>query len=172
MQQLAVDSLYGTRELAAVAVSPPQAAALGCRATDQTAQVDSLYVYASAVTALIIIAPDSVHEQTHENAGLESYKSRVCWLGFGGQGRRGSLTRSSCPPSGGSGNGAIALGSLTVMPVQSAFPGLHEMLRLWWTLPSLTFMPPGLPAETAWMHHQRHTSQDHHESTSGSLGCT
>ena len=51
------------------------------RATDQTAQVDSLYVYASAVTALIIIAPDSVHEQTKEAAGLESYKSRVCWLG-------------------------------------------------------------------------------------------
>ena len=48
----------------------------------QTAQVDSLYVYASAVTALIIIAPDSVHEQTKEEAGLESYKSRVCWLGF------------------------------------------------------------------------------------------
>ena len=47
------------------------------RATDQTAQVDSLYVYASAVTALIIIAPDSVHEQTKEEAGLESYKSRV-----------------------------------------------------------------------------------------------
>ena len=57
------------------------------RATDQTAQVDSLYVYASAVTALIIIAPDSVHEQTKEEAGLESYKSRVCWLGFGGWGQ-------------------------------------------------------------------------------------
>ena len=104
--------------------------------------MDSLYVYASAVTALTIIAPDSVHEQTHENAGLESYKSRVCWLGFGGQGRRGCLTRSSSPPSSGSRNGAIALGSLTVIPVQSAFPGLHDMLRLWWTLPSLTFMPP------------------------------
>ena len=39
--------------------------------------MDSLYVYASAVTALIIIAPDSVHEQTKETAGLDSYKSRV-----------------------------------------------------------------------------------------------
>ena len=43
----------------------------------QQLAVDSLYVYASAVTALIIIAPDSVHEQTKEKAGLESYKSRV-----------------------------------------------------------------------------------------------
>ena len=46
--------------------------------------MDSLYVYASAVTALIIIAPDCEHEQTKEKAGLESYKSRVCWLGFAG----------------------------------------------------------------------------------------
>ena len=39
--------------------------------------MDSLYVYASAVTALIIIAPDSEHEQTKDKAGIESYKSRV-----------------------------------------------------------------------------------------------
>ena len=39
--------------------------------------MDSLYVYASAVTALIIIAPDAVHEQTKEIAGLDSYKTRV-----------------------------------------------------------------------------------------------
>ena len=43
----------------------------------QQLAVDSLYVYASAVTALIIIAPDSVHEQTKAEAGIESYKSRV-----------------------------------------------------------------------------------------------
>ena len=39
--------------------------------------MDSLYVYASAVNALIIIAPDAVHEQTKEIAGLDSYKTRV-----------------------------------------------------------------------------------------------
>ena len=39
--------------------------------------VDSLYVYASSVSAVIIIAPDSEHENTKENAGLDSYKSRV-----------------------------------------------------------------------------------------------
>ena len=48
----------------------------------QKLAVDSLYVYAAAVSALVIIAPDSKHESTGDDAGLESYKSRVCmaWL--------------------------------------------------------------------------------------------
>lgn len=39
--------------------------------------VSSLYCYASAASALIIICPTSLHEQTGETADAQSYKSRV-----------------------------------------------------------------------------------------------
>lgn len=39
--------------------------------------VDSLYTYASAVDALIIIAPDSMHKQLKTKADLQTYKSRA-----------------------------------------------------------------------------------------------
>ncbi|CAJ1381343.1 unnamed protein product [Effrenium voratum] len=43
----------------------------------QVLAINSLYVYASSVDALIIIAPPTVQEQTGEKLGLESYKNRV-----------------------------------------------------------------------------------------------
>lgn len=43
----------------------------------QRLAVNSLYTYASAVDATIIVAPESRHEGTGEFANLETYKSRV-----------------------------------------------------------------------------------------------
>ncbi|CAK9074989.1 unnamed protein product [Durusdinium trenchii] len=43
----------------------------------QLLAINSLYVYAYSVDALIIIAPPTVQEQTGEALGLESYKNRV-----------------------------------------------------------------------------------------------
>eukprot|EP00439_Symbiodinium_sp_Y106_P058109 s2908_g8.t1 len=43
----------------------------------QVLAINSLYVYASSVDALIIIAPPTLHEQTGQPLGLDTYKTRV-----------------------------------------------------------------------------------------------
>jgi len=43
----------------------------------QKLAINSIYIFAAAVDALIIIAPDSFHRDTGEACGLVSYKSRV-----------------------------------------------------------------------------------------------
>eukprot|EP00930_Biecheleria_cincta_P014885 TRINITY_DN12612_c1_g1_i1.p1 TRINITY_DN12612_c1_g1~~TRINITY_DN12612_c1_g1_i1.p1 ORF type:complete len:712 (-),score=115.65 TRINITY_DN12612_c1_g1_i1:185-2320(-) len=48
-----------------------------CNREMQQLAVYSLYIYASKVHALIIIAPESTHENTGQKADLETYKSRV-----------------------------------------------------------------------------------------------
>lgn len=43
----------------------------------QVLAINSLYVYASSVDALIIIAPPTLHEQTGQPLGFDTYKTRV-----------------------------------------------------------------------------------------------
>lgn len=43
----------------------------------QLLAINSLYVYAYSVDALIIIAPETVHQQTGQELGIDSYKNRV-----------------------------------------------------------------------------------------------
>eukprot|EP00928_Gymnodinium_smaydae_P063266 TRINITY_DN46907_c0_g1_i1.p1 TRINITY_DN46907_c0_g1~~TRINITY_DN46907_c0_g1_i1.p1 ORF type:complete len:895 (-),score=73.23 TRINITY_DN46907_c0_g1_i1:74-2701(-) len=68
MHKLSLDEVYVWLDI----LSIPQ-----CHAGIQTLAVNSLYAYATAADALIIIAPTSFHENTKEVADLESYKSRV-----------------------------------------------------------------------------------------------
>lgn len=43
----------------------------------QLLAINSLYVYAYSVDVLIIIAPETVHQQTGQKLGIDSYKNRV-----------------------------------------------------------------------------------------------
>lgn len=48
-----------------------------CHQGVQVLAINSLYTYASVVDALVIVAPDSMHEDTGEKADLESYRRRT-----------------------------------------------------------------------------------------------
>jgi len=48
-----------------------------CHPLSKAAAVNSLYIYASLADLMVIVCPDSQHNNTKERAGAESYKQRV-----------------------------------------------------------------------------------------------